>query len=43
MTADEKLYNALKDGPLGVNILWVDDDLGFSANGEAEDHEIKVD
>jgi predicted nucleic acid-binding protein len=27
VTADEKLYNALKDGPLGAYILWVEDDL----------------
>jgi predicted nucleic acid-binding protein len=26
VTADEKLYNALKDGLLGVHILWVEDD-----------------
>jgi predicted nucleic acid-binding protein len=25
VTADEKLYNALKDGPLGTRILWVED------------------
>jgi predicted nucleic acid-binding protein len=31
VTADEKLYNALKDGPLGAHILWVEDDLGTSA------------
>ena len=24
-TADEKLYNAIKDGPLGTRILWVED------------------
>ena len=29
VTADEKLYNALKDGPLGTNILWVEDDIGI--------------
>jgi predicted nucleic acid-binding protein len=28
VTADEKHYNALKDGPLGIYILWVEDDLG---------------
>src|SRR5205823_10121161 len=37
VTADEKLYNALKDGPLGAYILWVEDDLGLSAVAEAED------
>jgi predicted nucleic acid-binding protein len=37
VTADEKLYNALKDGPLGAHILWVEDDLGIPAAGEAED------
>jgi predicted nucleic acid-binding protein len=31
VTADEKLYNALKDGPLGGQILWVEDDLGIPA------------
>ena len=31
VTADEKLYNALKDGPLGAHILWVEDDLGIPA------------
>ena len=36
VTADEKLYNALKDGPLGTNILWVEDDLGIPAVGAAE-------
>jgi hypothetical protein len=25
VTADETLYNALKDGPLGALILWVED------------------
>jgi predicted nucleic acid-binding protein len=29
VTADEKLYNALKDGPLGAYIVWVEDDLGI--------------
>jgi predicted nucleic acid-binding protein len=33
VTADEKLYNALKDGPLGDRILWVEDDLGIPADG----------
>jgi predicted nucleic acid-binding protein len=28
VTADERLYNALKDGPLGAHILWVEDVLG---------------
>jgi predicted nucleic acid-binding protein len=37
VTADEKLYNALKDGPLGIRILWVEDDLGIPAHGSAED------
>jgi predicted nucleic acid-binding protein len=27
VTADEKLYNALKGGPFGPNVLWVEDDL----------------
>jgi predicted nucleic acid-binding protein len=31
VTADEKLFNALKDGPLGARVLWVEDDLGFPA------------
>jgi len=31
VTADEKLYNALKDGPLGARILWVEYDHGNSA------------
>ncbi len=37
VTADEKLYNTLKDGPLGANILWVEDDLGIPAVPDAED------
>ena len=40
VTADEKLYNALKDGSLGARILWVEDDLGIAAIGAAEDYEI---
>jgi predicted nucleic acid-binding protein len=36
VTADEKLYNALKDGPLGSHIVWVEDDLGILVSGEAE-------
>ncbi len=28
VTADERLYHALKDGPLSAHILWVEDDLG---------------
>jgi predicted nucleic acid-binding protein len=28
VTADEELHNALKDGPLGAYILWVEDDFG---------------
>ena len=43
VTADEKLYNALKDGPLGARILWVEDDLGIPAKVGAEDYEISVD
>jgi predicted nucleic acid-binding protein len=35
ITADEKLYNALKDGPLGTRILWVDGGLSIPAIGEA--------
>lgn len=38
VTADEKLYNALKDGPLGAHILWVEDDLGNPAMPAAEDY-----
>jgi predicted nucleic acid-binding protein len=34
VTADERLYNALKDGPLGSHILWVAD-LG-RASSEVE-------
>jgi predicted nucleic acid-binding protein len=37
VTADEKLFNALKDGPLGARVLWVEDDLGFPAMAEAGD------
>lgn len=37
VTADEKLFNALKDGPLGEYILWIEDDLGIPAIGSAED------
>jgi predicted nucleic acid-binding protein len=37
VTADDMLYNALKDGPLGAHILRVEDDLGFPAVGEVED------
>jgi hypothetical protein len=33
VTADERLYNALKDGPLGGYILWVEDDLGMPVVG----------
>lgn len=42
VTADERLYNALKGGPLGANILWVEDDPGISAIGAAEDLVIDV-
>ena len=42
VTADEKLYNALKDGPLGDRITWVEDDLGLPAATDAEDYEIDV-
>ena len=31
VTADEKLYHALKGGPLHTSILWVEDDLGIPA------------
>jgi len=31
VTADEKLYNALKGSPLGVRVLWVEDDPGVFA------------
>jgi predicted nucleic acid-binding protein len=37
VTADEKLHNGLKDGPLGNRILWVEDDLGLPAAGETKD------
>src|SRR4051794_27983590 len=43
VTADEKLYNALKDGPLGAHILWVEDDLGITAVGKTEDFVISGD
>lgn len=33
VTADERLYNALKDGPLGAYIVWVEDDLGIPPAG----------
>jgi predicted nucleic acid-binding protein len=33
VTADGKLYNALKDGPLGDRILWVEDDPGIPVGG----------
>jgi predicted nucleic acid-binding protein len=36
VTADEKLYNALKDGPLRPRMLWVEGDLGIAVIGEAE-------
>lgn len=35
VTSDAKLYNALKDGPLGAHILWVEDDLGIPAVAKA--------
>lgn len=35
VTADEKLYNALKDGPLGVHIVWVEEIPGIPAVGDA--------
>jgi predicted nucleic acid-binding protein len=35
VTADEKLFNALKDGPLGARLLWIEDDLGFPARAAA--------
>jgi predicted nucleic acid-binding protein len=37
VTADERLRNALKEGPLGDYILWVEDDPGIFAGGGAED------
>ena len=37
VTADEKLYNALKNEPLGTRILWLEDDIGIPVIGEAED------
>lgn len=30
VTADEELYNALKDGPLGGYVRWVEDDPGIA-------------
>jgi len=42
VTADEKLYNALKDGPLGDRIFWVEGDLGIPVIGEAEDFVINL-
>jgi predicted nucleic acid-binding protein len=43
VTADERLYNALKDGPLGAHILWVEDDPGMHAGTDAEDFVIARD
>lgn len=40
VTADEKLYNTLMDGPLGAHILWVEDIFGNPAVRSAEDFEI---
>jgi predicted nucleic acid-binding protein len=40
MTADEKLYNALKDGPLGGHILWVGDDFSMATADRMVDFEI---
>ena len=37
ITADEKLHNALKNGPLGSRILWVEDKLEIPAIREAND------
>ncbi len=37
VTADEKLYNALKNGPLGRRIVWVENDLGTSTIEDIED------
>jgi predicted nucleic acid-binding protein len=31
VTADERLFNALKDGPLGAHVLWVEDEFGVPA------------
>ncbi len=28
-----KLYNSIKDGPLGARIVWVEEDLGSPAVG----------
>ncbi len=39
VTADEKLYNALKHGPLGAHILWIEDDLGIPAMTESPESE----
>jgi predicted nucleic acid-binding protein len=33
VTADERLYNALKGGPLGAHILWIDDAAGATDAG----------
>jgi predicted nucleic acid-binding protein len=32
VTADEKLYNALKDGPLSTRILWIEGNLGIPSS-----------
>ena len=40
VTADERLYNALKDGPLGAHILWVEDDLGIPTVGDDESFDV---
>jgi predicted nucleic acid-binding protein len=37
VTADEKLYNSLKDGPLGPHILWVEAKLTVPASPESQD------
>ncbi len=43
ITADEKLYNALHETPLGARILWVEGDLGVPTAAIAEDFEIDLD
>jgi predicted nucleic acid-binding protein len=37
VTADLRLYNSLKNGPLGSHIVWIEEDLGVAAAAEADD------
>lgn len=43
VTADEKLYNALKRGPLGDHVLWIEDDIDIPAIEAAHDSVIPDD